>query len=38
MRIGAVVMGNTALTAKNSSGVVNILKTILRDPDTAKLF
>ena len=36
--IGAVVMGNTALTAKNSSGVVNILKTILRDPDTAKLF
>ena len=37
-RIGAIVMGNTALTAKNSSGVVNILKTILRDPDTAKLF
>ena len=37
-RLGAVVMGNTALTAKNSSGVVNILKTILRDPDTAKLF
>ena len=37
-QIGAVVMGNTALTAKNSSGVVNILKTILRDPDTAKLF
>ncbi len=37
-RIGAVVMGNTALTAQNSSGVVNILKTILRDPDTAKLF
>ena len=37
-RIGAVVMGNTALTAKNSSGVVNILKTVLRDPETAKLF
>ena len=37
-RIGAVVMGNTALTEQNSSGVVNILKTILRDSNTAKLF
>lgn len=36
--IGAVVMFNTALTEKNSSGVANILKTILRDPQTVQLF
>jgi CubicO group peptidase (beta-lactamase class C family) len=36
--IGAVVMFNTALTEKNSSGVANILKTILRDPTTVGLF
>jgi CubicO group peptidase (beta-lactamase class C family) len=37
-RIGTVVMANTALTPNNSSGMVNILKTILRDPATVKLF
>jgi CubicO group peptidase (beta-lactamase class C family) len=36
--IGAVVMFNTAITEKNSSGVANILKTILRDPATVQLF
>ena len=36
-RIG-VVTANTALTPKNSSGMVSILKTILRDPATVKLF
>ena len=37
-RIGTVIMANTALSAKNSSGMVNVLKTILRDPATVKLF
>jgi CubicO group peptidase (beta-lactamase class C family) len=37
-RIGTVVMANTAITPKNPSGMVNILKTILRDPATVKLF
>lgn len=36
--IGAVVMFNTALTDKNTAGVTNILKTILRDPTTVGLF
>jgi CubicO group peptidase (beta-lactamase class C family) len=36
--IGAVVMFNTAITEKNSNGVANILKTILRDPETVQLF
>ncbi len=36
--IDAVVMLNTAITEKNSSGVANILKTILRDPTTVGLF
>jgi CubicO group peptidase (beta-lactamase class C family) len=36
--IGTVVMFNTALTEKNTLGVTNILKTILRDPATVQLF
>jgi CubicO group peptidase (beta-lactamase class C family) len=37
-RIGAVMMGNTSLNEKNTSGIANILKTVLRDPEIVKLF
>jgi CubicO group peptidase (beta-lactamase class C family) len=36
--IGTVVMFNTALTENNTAGVTNILKTIVRDPQTVQLF